>query len=67
VEHISEEPVTTLKSLKLPPHIKNLIIDADVFTTEQALQLFEDSDHKISMARFSAKTGKLITEGEVFY
>lgn len=67
VEHISEEPVTTLKSLKLLPHIKNLIIDADVFTTEEALQLFEDSDHKISMARFSAKTGKLITEGEVFY
>jgi GT2 family glycosyltransferase len=67
VEHISEEPVTTLKSFKLPSHIKNLIIDADVFTTEEALQLFEDSDHKISMARFSAKTGKLITEGEVFY
>ncbi len=67
IDHITEEHITSIKSLNLPPHIKNIIVDADVYTTEETLHLFEKSEHKTNMARFSAKTGKLITGGEIFY
>jgi GT2 family glycosyltransferase len=67
VEHISDKHITTLNSLPPLTNIEHLIFDASIYTTDEVLRLFEHSEHKYHLSRFSPKGGKLITSGEVFY
>lgn len=66
VEHLSEEHITSLNSINTPQYVNNLILDAEEYTTEEVLLLFERSDHKHYFSLFSPKTEKLITGGEAF-
>ena len=67
VKHISEAHITTLTSLEIPPHVEHLIFDAELYTTDEVLRLFEQSEHKYQLLRYSPKSNKLITESNVFY
>lgn len=67
IEHLSEQRLTSLAADTIPPHIKQLILDAEVYTNEEVLRLFEASNHKRNLSIFSPKKGVLITNEEVFY
>lgn len=67
IEHLSEQRLTSLAADAFPPHIKQLILDAEVYTHEEVLRLFEASNHKRNLSIFSPKKGVLITNEEVFY
>jgi hypothetical protein len=67
IEHLSEQRLTSLAADAIPPHIKQLILDAEVYTNEEVLRLFEASNHKRNLSIFSPKKGVLITNKEVFY
>ena len=67
IEHLSEQRLTSLAADAIPPHIKQLILDAEVYTNKEVLRLFEASNHKRNLSIFSPKKGVLITNEEVFY
>ena len=67
IEHLSEERITSLSSAEIPAHINQLIFDAEGYTTDEVLRLFEQSNHKRYLSIFSPKAGVLVTGSEVFY